>query len=233
MAPQLPGGPTTPPRALTPRQRELVKAAMPMLDQIVAGLVSKNRGLPAEELRSVGVIALYEAAVTFREGKSASFLHYARCHVRGRLIDAITAERTSLRARVEHAMERAFWSLSAHQILDVDLLADADDKLVEEMRGGAADAVATMYVAGMLEGRPASPEEELIELEGCRVTVDAIAKALDKLHPHEREVIRRVYWEGESLAEVAAALGVHENTAHNRQKSALRKLRSLLPAKGG
>ncbi len=118
-------------------------------------------------------------------------------------------------------MERAYCGFEVHQLLDVDLFSDPDERLLDGARGGCDDALAAALVAFTNEAQATSPEDAVVG----RV---ALREALRTLYPHEREVIRLVYERDLSLAEAARELGVHANTAQNRCQSALRKLRAFL-----
>ena len=215
------------PAELSARERKLVELGLPMLDRIVADFAHRHH-VEEAELLGPGAVALQQAALNFREGECESFLHFAKCHVRGAVADAVGAGRASLRVRVERAMERAFCGFSATHVIGVDLVADPNETLVDGTRQSLADAVATAFIASMIAEPKASPEDELAELEGRRGQGDALEEAMAELYPHEREVIRMMYWEEMQLKEVALALGIHRNTVRNRHESGLRKLRKLL-----
>lgn len=53
-------------------------------------------------------------------------------------------------------------------------------------------------------------------------------RALDQLHPDEREVLRLAYLRGHSQAEIAARLGIALGTVKSRTARALRRLADLL-----
>ncbi|MFT3771116.1 MAG: sigma-70 family RNA polymerase sigma factor [Minicystis sp.] len=186
---------------LSDEQQRLVQMGLSMVERCAAEVARRYRDLvTAEELLATGAFALHEAALAYHEDRHPSFLHFAKHHVQGRMLDAIRAEHFSLRARVEHAMDRAYCRFSTHQTLDVDLFADDE----------------------------ASPEEAVAELEGRASTHVSLQEALATLPPEEQATIRLAYGEGMTLGEVAEALGVHVNTAKNRHASALQKLRALL-----
>ncbi len=153
-------------RALTPRQRLLVKAFLPMVAKIAASIVARYGGrLSHGELLGPGTIALHEAAATYDEERHPDFEHYARHHVRGRMLDAIRADRFSSRARVERAMERAFDRFAGHQTLDVDTVMESDERIVEEVERGCDDALAVAVLAGLIEAQGHAPEALLIAAE--------------------------------------------------------------------
>ena len=234
-----PGTEAAPPErpALTPEQRALVDLGMPLVEHAAAEIGRRYRTrCTAAELLGPGTIALCEAAVAYRQDGHPSFLEYAKHHVRGRMLDAVHAEHFSLRARVEHAMERAYCRISSHQVADFDLFADPEEKLVEGAQRGCDDVLAAAFLAGLLEAQEATPEEQVMELEGQVATRASLQAALAALYPHEREVIHLLYEKGRrervTLDDVAREIGVHESTAQRRHVAALRKLREQLAKRG-
>ncbi|APR74670.1 Hypothetical protein A7982_00016 [Minicystis rosea] len=204
-----------------------------MVEHRADEVVRRHRDfVTAEELLAIGALALHEAALAYREDRHPSCLHFAKHHVHGRMLDAILTEHFSLRARVEHAMERAFCRFQSHQTLDLNLFADDEEKLLDGARRGCADALAATFLAGLLEAQQATPEEAVAELEGQQTTLASLQNALATLHPDEQTTIQLVYGKGMTLAEVARGAGVQLNTAKNRHLRALRKLRALLVERG-
>jgi RNA polymerase sigma factor (sigma-70 family) len=201
-----------------------------MLDRIVTSF-ARSRRLDEGEVYGVGALALAEAARQFRASAHLTFRHYAKTCIQGKLGRAFKRG-GSLAVRVEDAMERAYFGVVGHQVLEVNLASDADEDLEKGMRAGSAEALAASYIASLLEGRQATPEEELLELEGRRVRVEELEAALAALHPHELEVIRAFYWEEKELKQVAEEIRAHENTAQNRHRRALTKLRERLVGRG-
>jgi RNA polymerase sigma-70 factor (ECF subfamily) len=66
-----------------------------------------------------------------------------------------------------------------------------------------------------------SPSEAAVRLE----THDRLDEALARLSDHDREILRRRFWDGESNAAAAIALGIDESTASKRFVRALRRLK--------
>ena len=54
---------------------------------------------------------------------------------------------------------------------------------------------------------------------------EAMGKAMDALPAGWRDVLRRYYWDGQSLDEISAATGIHRNNVDNRRHKGLRQLR--------
>lgn len=75
----------------------------------------------------------------------------------------------------------------------------------------------------------ALPSDEDVESAVERWTV---AEALQRLTPEHRAVIQGLYFEGRSVADVAARLGVPAGTVKSRSYYAVRSLRAVLEEKG-
>ncbi len=64
--------------------------------------------------------------------------------------------------------------------------------------------------------------ERRIWLEQLR---DALGKAMEDLPLEWREVLRRYYWDGQTLEEISAAIGICKNNVDNRRHKGLKQLR--------
>lgn len=215
-------GGAAPSPALTSKQNALVKLGLPEVRRCAAEVARRYRGrFTPEEMLAPGTVGLLVAARSYDEERGLGFRYYARHYILGRMLNAIKTDLFSTRARVEHAMERAFCGFSAHQVLEGDLFADSEEKLLDDARRGCDDALAASLVAAAAEAREASPEDAVI----LRIS---LREALATLYPHELEVTQLVHEKGMSVAEASRDLRVHINTAQNRYTSALRKLRAFL-----
>ena len=225
MAPKL-----VPPTA----EQRLVMIALPMVEQCACELAATfHPRVKREELLGPGTIGAHEAARRYDVEKHPSFPVYARHRIFGEMLDSIREEHRSLRARVEHAMERAHHGFSAHQEVTVDTFADPEETILEGAREGGDEALAAaFFAAAVVMAREPSPEEAVMELEGGWDTFDMVRDAISSLNPHQREVIHLVYQKDMILEEAALAVGVSEKTAQRRHASALRVIRAFLVARG-
>jgi RNA polymerase sigma factor (sigma-70 family) len=216
------GGGAAPLPALTPVQDALLRLGLPEVSRCAAEIACHYRDrITPDDLVGPGNLGLLIAVRGYEEERCPSFLHYARHFIRGRMLNAIVTEFFVTRARVEHAMERGFSAFSAHQILEGDLFADPEEKLVDDGRQGCDDALAAALVAAVTEAETSSPEDAILLRLSLR-------KALGTLYSHEAQVIGLVHGQGMNVAEASREIGVHVNTAQRRYTSALRKLRACL-----
>lgn len=222
-----------PPRPLTPEQQRYIKHGLALVERGAVAIARSYHPLvKREELLGPGTIALYEAVHAYRPERHPHFLQYAQYHVCGRMLDAVRTDHCSLRARVERAMDRAFYRMISHQEVAVDLFADPPEKVQEGVRSGSADLAAATYLAALLEGHEASQEDQIVELEGQLATLASLHEGLASLNPYEREVIRKVYEEKLTLDEVSEHVSVPARSCQRRHASALRKLHGFLTRRG-
>lgn len=224
--------PPPPPPALTAAQRALIQDGLALVERGAVAIARSYRPrVRREDLLGPGTLALYEAVVDYREDRHPDFLQYAQYHVCGRMLDAVRIEHYALRARVERAMDRAFYRMISHQDLDVDLFTAGDEKVCDDARRGNAELAAATYLAALLEGQ-ANAEAQVVELEGQLATLESLHEGLANLTPEEREVIRRVYEGGLTLDQVAREVGLPARSTQRRHAGALRKLEGFLTRRG-
>lgn len=161
------------------------------------------------------------------------FLEYVR-ERRGRWRHSAQAERRGPLAKaLEALVYRDRWRL-----------AEAGEKLRTEWRTTASDAELARLLAELPERRPLRPTVEnpdrLDEIQGSAQTdrgairdgaerlraivMDALARALDRLEPEDRMVVRMHYADGRKVVDVARALSLDPKRLHRR----IPRLRALL-----
>jgi RNA polymerase sigma factor (sigma-70 family) len=207
--------------------------ALPMVEQCADELAALfYPRVKREELLGPGTIGADQAASRYDKEKHPNFPVYARHYIRGRMLDSIRIEYTSLRARVERAMERAYDEFSAHQDFGLDLFSDPVETIAAGAREGGDEALAAAFFAAVLEAQGASPEAVVLELEGQVTTLAALREATGSLLPLEREVIELIYTEEMQIDDVAVKVGVNPRTVQRRHARALRRLTEVLLARG-
>ena len=71
---------------------------------------------------------------------------------------------------------------------------------------------------------PADTEEQVLKREDMA----RLLRAMEALTPAQRELVRRVYFENESIAAVARSEGVHESSIRERLRWIYKKLKKFL-----
>jgi RNA polymerase sigma factor for flagellar operon FliA len=211
-------------RGETPSVLELVRAELDLVDAIakrVARII--GNAVDREDLVSAGREGLLDAASRFDAARGASFRTYAGLRIFGAIVDSVrqtaglprrTYERlAAMRAdglvsegRLEPFpvpfgpcddadLEAAVRDRAAAFVVAATLGAELANEHHAEGDGHAEDVSGGAY-------RVSDPEEALMRAELLALIRDGI----DGLPPDERLVLRKVYYENRSLADVARQL---------------------------
>ena len=111
---------------------------------------------------------------------------------------------------------------TAQEILDAEVNAPTFRRNRTETRRHvhlSADAVDRHMADVMSDASTAFPGEDYAELH----------HAIEQLRPRQRELLRRVFWEGVRQAEIARQEGVLESAISERMKRIYQRLRKFLP----
>lgn len=152
-------------------------------------------GVEVDDLVQSGYIALVKAVASFQPDGEYAFLTYL-----GKQLKTSFAEAGGYRTSKRDPLNDA-------DSLDAPLTDDTDTTKGDML----ADPVDQYEDA-----------ERRIWLEQLR---DALGKAMEDLPPEWREVLRRYYWDGQTLEEISAATGIHKNNVDNRRHKGLKQLR--------
>lgn len=224
------------------------------VEALVNQLVTEHRGiaygivremsatLPAhvdrECLTSAALVALVYSAIRFEPERGVPFAAYARPRIRGAVFDELRSMDWASRAlrplarRVEQFRNEMIgrlgrWptaqevaegvGISVDQVeqLDVDLR-HASVLSVQAFEGAAFDAV--------MPRNDRTPEVEILERE----QIAELHKAIDKLPPRLRHVVRGSFLQGRLLADIARDLGVTESRISQMRSEGVELLRRLL-----
>jgi len=113
------------------------------------------------------------------------------------------------------------------------LYAIARNELAAYFRRGAVEREAMEKLGLRLAAPSAEDIERVEELAGLSATSDALAAEVERLPSGHREALRRRVIEDQSYAELAAALGISEQTARARVSRALRRLAGAVALERG
>jgi len=213
-----------------------VRKGLPLVD-VICQRVHNQYGVSVrlEDLVSRGREGLLAAARSFDTRLGVSFRRWANIRVRGAVIDGMRVS-AGLPRSVYQRMRAAEAATRAEKVSSEDETAaehwtpeDADRWLAEYL-AGAATAIALGLGRSALDAedglvdRAPGAEERLLEGE----LWTAIRDAMSELPHLERALLERLYFEGESLEEAAAQLGVSKSWASRLHSRAVRAVtRSL------
>jgi RNA polymerase sigma factor for flagellar operon FliA len=203
---------------LTAAQRQLVLDAQGSLRRASRRLIVKYRGLVGrDDVLQTMQLALAEAARTYDPDRSTSFLSFARQAVTGAVVRVAGKE-----ADARAPLRKIFGASASLERGEVGF--EEDDAAI----GTRAHAMGARLAAAWALGLATQPEAagEAAELE--RV----VRGAIDALPERSRAVVERVYFEEQSLLQVAEALGVSYATVRRDNEEALAAIRKACE-KGG
>lgn len=150
--------------------------------------------LDLEEVDSVVDLSLCEAVQRFDPSKGASFMTFLYYHLKGNLIRTVTA---AAQANFVPGQE------------------------IETRKGEEPKTITALDIVEAISGTDQrSPDDLLLQKELIHLSKDACAR----LDPLEREVIERLYLQGEQLMKIASSLGYSRCHISRVKKKALENL---------
>jgi RNA polymerase sigma factor for flagellar operon FliA len=215
----------------------LVKTLAQRLAQRLPSQVEMN------DLISVGVLGLIDAAARYRPSLGVPFEAFARRRVNGAMLDALReldwAPRSLRRLRRE--MDAAVASLR-HRLgrepreeeiaQAMDLSVPAYEKALEQLRTLEVGSVRQLD-APTPDGTPLielcidGSEDAVAQLERKELKVH-LARAIEELPERERQILAMYYQEELTLAEIGDVIGVCESRVSQLRSLAVSRLRTLL-----
>jgi len=215
----------------------LVKTLAQRLAQRLPSQVEMN------DLVSVGVLGLIDAATRYRPSTGVPFDAFARRRVNGAMLDALReldwAPRSLRRMRRE--MDTAIASLRhrlgreprEEEIADaMDLSVPAYEKALEQLRTLEVGSVRQLD-APTPDGTPLielcidASEDAVTQLERKELKTH-LAQAIEELPERERQILALYYQEELTLAEIGEVIGVCESRVSQLRALAISRLRTLL-----
>jgi RNA polymerase sigma factor (sigma-70 family) len=121
--------------------------------------------------------------------------------------------------------ERELWGVLGREPLESDVARYVNANAAERREVREYRASGVLVSMEKLDAKRSRAAEEEIEVVLARMTIDT---ALDRLVPVERDILRAVYFDGESLAEVASRLGYSRRHLTRLHRRALRRAAEAL-----
>lgn len=216
------------------------------LVKYVAGRVSVNLppNVELNDLISDGVIGLIDAIEKYDDERGVKFETYAITRIHGAILDALRALDWVPRAvrqkareieRLQHELESRMGRSPTEQELAERLGVTVKelDTTLQRVRG---TSVLSLEEFIPNERGSAIPLLDTLRGDGSEIGAafeqseirDALVKAVDALPPQERTVISLYYFEGQTLKEIKAELGVSESRVSQIHAQAVIHLRGKL-----
>jgi RNA polymerase sigma factor for flagellar operon FliA len=237
-----------------PDARESLILAYSPLVKYVAGRLSSNlpQTVDSADLISYGVFGLIDAIEKFDLARGIKFETYAIARIKGAIIDELRAMDwvpRSVRARArefeaayialenrlrrvpsdeEIATEMGVTLKDLHEILSK--LSYTSVMSFEEMWSNTGDRDDRQDPLGAIADRDADDPVQVFESAEVK---DILAGAIERLPDREKTVIALYYYEGLTLKEIGAVLGVTESRVSQLHTKAVLRLRARLHAAQG
>lgn len=243
MAPSTPA--TVAPASPILSQDDLVREALPVVHQVLAGLLPRlPRSVDRDDLTSAAMLGLVQAARSFDPRRNVAFTAYARSRVRGAVLDELRG-RDWVSRRVRRDAKRveamaADLGASLGRVATAGEVANrlgCDEERVQRVRA-AVESAATLHQStrsrdeadgDALERVPApeaGPETRVLEIELRGYVADAVAALPERL----RRVVTGYYLDGQPMQELARELGVTESRVSQLCSEAISLLRDGINA---
>ena len=216
------------------------------LVKYVAGRISVNLppNVELNDLINDGVVGLIDAIEKYDDDRGVKFETYAITRIHGAILDALRALDWVPRAvrqkarefeRVQHSLETELGRMPT------------DDELCERMGisraelDGIQQRIRGTAVLSLEEHLPSDRGNDIPLLDTLkgddgdlgasveqREVMAALTSAVEELPPQERTVIKLYYFEGQTLKEIKASLGVSESRVSQIHAQAVIHLRGKL-----
>lgn len=182
-----------------------------------------GRFVDADDLQSFGHEGLLHAARTYDPSREVPFRRWANVRVRGAVYDGV--RRTGkLPRRLYLRMQALEASTLVTEAADEQQAGDAAPRTAVEADAAVSDrlsASATAMAAALLGAR--SIDDETLHVADSRATPEEataakqlagrLRAAVDSRGEPEKTLLLRMYWQGESLEEAGAAVGLSRSWA--------------------
>lgn len=214
-------------------RNQLVLDNLPLVGYLVNDLCARATHLSREDLVSVGTIALITAADSFDAAHGVPFGAYARRRILGAFADDMRSNDWATRGARRKITELR----QAQDALTAALgRAPSDGELAEalggteaEVRGILNDAARTVVAIDetmddYLMAGDATPEEQLLQQEHEQMLAHAVQSLPEKL----RVIIERIYFQGATVKELAAEMGVTHSAISQHRSAAMKLLHEAL-----
>lgn len=203
---------------------------LPLVGFLVTDVWRRATHLSRDDLAAAGALALVTAADAYDPTRGVPFGAFARRRILGAFADEMRAMDWATRG----ARERIKSVTQTQEALTgglgraatIDEVAEAMGVPRDTVTEGLADAARTVEsldetVTDRLTAEIEAPGDRLLDDERIR----HLTAAVESLPERHREIIRRVYLQGEPVSDVAKGLGITHSAVSQQRSAAIRMLR--------
>ncbi len=210
-------------------RNQLVLENLPLVGYLVADLCAKATHLSRDDMASVGAVALITAADSFDSTLGVPFGAYARRRIVGAFADEMRSNDWATRgARKRITETRAIQETLTATLGRIPTTSEISQALgvsMDETRAILSDAARSVVTIDdamndYLVSNTSTPEDAVLDSERTKVVRQAVAALPENL----RTIIERVYFDGATVKEVAAEMGVTHSAVSQRRTAAMKLL---------
>ena len=211
----------------------LVVENLPLVGYLVSELCSRASHLSRDDLASAGAVGLITAADAFKPELGIPFGAFARKRILGAFADDMRAGDWATRSARKRIKETLSISESLTAALgrtpSVDEIASAlgvDHSVAADALADASRTISTLddVTAEFLVAETALPEEAILEAE----QLSYLRAAVNALPEKMRHIVTSIYFDDQTVKDVAAELGTTHSAVSQTRAEAIRLLRDGL-----
>jgi RNA polymerase sigma factor (sigma-70 family) len=216
---------------LTIPQHQRVRATLYVIDPIarwVLKVFARFVVLELDDLRSVGKLALYNAAVRF-DADLGRWVPYARQRVKGDMINSAKCE--SGEGRIQQAAFAALAQHLAHRADRFSILEDSLPDMDAVLNKISLASLVVQFAAGV-EQAQRETLNHADEVEDYAAAMVLLHEAKATLPPELQQLVHLAFFERAQYEDIADQLNIASKTVSRRINRALDLLREYLVAHG-
>jgi RNA polymerase sigma factor FliA len=189
-----------------------------------------------EDLIAYGQIGLAEAARDYQPNRGSQFTSYAYYRIRGAIYDGLGKMTGNTRARCRQMKRQQLADEVLREINETQEL-EADGSLDQEIKWfrRITERLAVVYFSSLSEQQSDWEDEQFADEAApppvqvaSREIAEKLRKMIEKLPSGERELVRKVYFEGATLQQAATELGISKSWASRLHSKTLSQLATML-----
>jgi len=227
-----------------PLNEELIREHAPWVHSLAQRMWARCPShIELRDLYGAASCGLVEAAQAFDPGRGVSFESFAMTRVRGAMLDALRkmdwTPRSVLRkrrllvetlTRLEARLGRAAEESEIAEELGISL--EEVRRLLDDARGVRLDSLdqgedEDSNPAENIEDRDSELPDQMLQ---SAEAIEALGEAIDRLRQQDKLVITLYFYEGLTLKEIGAVLGLTESRVSQVKTAALLRMRALMEA---
>ncbi len=205
-----------------PEALERFHSALDIVDRIANQTVrSLGASVEKDELLSFGREGLLDAARRFDPHRDVPFRAYATYRIRGAIYDGVRqASRLSRKLHQKLSALEAARQTSEGEADEALKRTKESDAAVEaafdQHLASLATAVSLRFASDISqvtdgEREPATADPTAEEAYAEAELLSVVSAAIETLHEDERQIVRRFYFDGEKMEDIAASLSMHKS----------------------